>query len=120
MSFVWNPALRSAQAPSATTALAQHIRSAIAQRQPGRLQELLQQHGPQRFAQALALWSSRVVMDGLSLLPPQPRHSLLPHLPRDQRLQIEHRAASLVGRPLPCHTVPSLGTPQGHGFHTSR
>ena len=57
------------------------LRSALAERRPTALRELLQHHGLVAFASALAAWSPRVVADALSLLPPPERSAVLRHLP---------------------------------------
>ncbi|SEB24815.1 hypothetical protein [Variovorax sp. YR216] len=68
------------------------LRSALAERRPAAVRELLDHHGLVPFASALAAWSPRVVADALSLLPPVRRSAVLRHLPsalREDRLCVQ-------------------------------
>jgi hypothetical protein len=85
---VRSPLLRAGHAPadrSSTLLLALH--AAMAARRSDQLHALLLQHGPDRFAQALAALTQRQQADVLSLLTPQERAEVYRHLPITARRQ---------------------------------
>lgn len=83
-----------------TRPLAQLLRHAIAKRQANELQRLLAAHGLVPFTAALAVWSSRVVADGLSQLPADARAPVLRHLPRALRDEFRCPQGMQAGKPV--------------------
>ena len=86
-------------------ALHRAVEASIAAHRPFALQHLLSDHGSAALAMALAQQSSRVVADGLSMLPLPARAAVFKQLPRDARL----RQSRTVG--LPQSSFGSLVTP---------
>ena len=76
-------------------ALHRAVEASIAAHRPFALQHLLSDHGSAALALALAQQSSRVVADGLSMLPLPARAAVFKQLPRDAQL----RQSRTVGLP---------------------
>lgn len=91
------PRLRAQRAPAATglthaiapaaaaCALERALLAALGQRRPHLLNHLVDQAGPQAFAQALATLDARQMMDALCLLADAPRAAVCAHLPPSAR-----------------------------------
>ena len=88
------------------SALHRAVEASIAAHRPFALQHFLSTHGSAAVAQALAQQSSRVVADGLSMLPLPARAAVFKQLPRDARL----RQSRKVGLPQSSFTPLITGT----------